>query len=147
MDELKQSVQLAVHEQKDPLLIYKFEAFELFRKTMDSINKDVISFLFKADIPQQNPATIQEARQEQRPKEKYETNKEEIPNTDQARQQAQQAGQTQQRPQVTETIVRDAPKINRNDTVTIKHVMSGKTEEMKYKKAEPMLKTGEWVIV
>src|SRR5690606_26411487 len=35
MDELKQSVQLAVHEQKDPLLIYKFEAFELFREMID----------------------------------------------------------------------------------------------------------------
>lgn len=53
MDELKQSVQLAVHEQKDPLLIYKFEAFELFKKTMQSINKDVVSFLMKADLPQQ----------------------------------------------------------------------------------------------
>ncbi|MGE4346307.1 MAG: preprotein translocase subunit SecA [Flavobacteriaceae bacterium] len=147
MDELKQSVQLAVHEQKDPLLIYKFEAFELFKKTMDTINRDVISFLFKADLPVQNPNPIQEAKQVQRPKENYATNKEEIPNTDQARQQAQQAGQTQQRPQVTETIVRETPKINRNDTVTIKHIMSGKTEEMKYKKAEPLLKTGEWVLV
>ncbi|HLT65762.1 MAG TPA: preprotein translocase subunit SecA [Flavobacterium sp.] len=53
MDELKQSVQLAVHEQKDPLLIYKFEAFELFKKTMQSINKDVTAFLMKADLPQQ----------------------------------------------------------------------------------------------
>src|SRR5690606_24467864 len=47
MDELKQSVQLAVHEQKDPLLVYKFEAFNLFKETMQSINKDVISFLMK----------------------------------------------------------------------------------------------------
>ena len=147
MDELKQSVQLAVHEQKDPLLIYKFEAFELFRKTMDTINKDVISFLFKADLPaQQTPNNIQEARQVQRSRENYATNKEEIPNTEQARQQARQVGQTQ-RQQVTETIVRDTPKINRNDNVTIKHVMSGKTEEMKYKKAESLLKTGEWVLV
>ena len=53
MDELKQSVQLAVHEQKDPLLIYKFEAFELFKNTMQSINKDVISFLMKGDLPKQ----------------------------------------------------------------------------------------------
>ncbi|MFT7538752.1 MAG: preprotein translocase subunit SecA, partial [Lysobacterales bacterium] len=43
MDELKQSVQLAVHEQKDPLLIYKFEAFELFKDMIDQVNKDVIS--------------------------------------------------------------------------------------------------------
>ena len=58
MDELKQSVQLAVHEQKDPLLIYKFEAFNLFKATMESINKDVISFLMKADLPQQETATV-----------------------------------------------------------------------------------------
>lgn len=147
MDELKQSVQLAVHEQKDPLLIYKFEAFELFKKTVDSINRDVISFLFKADLPiQAQPNNIQEARQVPKPKEEYHTNKEEIPNTNQARQQAQQAGQTQ-RPPVTETIVRDTPKINRNDNVTIRHIMSGKTETMKFKKAEPLLNTGEWVIV
>jgi len=146
MDELKQSVQLAVHEQKDPLLIYKFEAFELFRKTMDTINKDVISFLFKADLPSQQNPTIQEARQTQRPKESYKTNKDEIPNSDQLRKQNRQAGQTQ-RQQVTETIVRETPKINRNDQVKIKHVMSGKTEEMKYKKAEPLLKTGEWVVI
>ncbi len=146
MDELKQSVQLAVHEQKDPLLIYKFEAFELFKKTVDAINKDVISFLFKADLPVQAQPNIQEAKQVQRPKEQYQTNKDEIPNTAQARQQAQQAGQTQ-RPPVTETIVRESPKINRNDNVVIKHIMSGKTEEMKFKKAEPLLKTGEWVVV
>ena len=52
-----------------------------------------------------------------------------------------------QRPQVTETITREMPKINRNDTVTIKHVMSGKSETMKYKKAESMIASGEWVLV
>src|SRR5690606_19264018 len=101
---------------------------------------------FKADLPVQAQPNIQEAKQVQQPKEEYQTNKGEIPNTDQARQQAQQAGQTQ-RPQVTETIVRETPKINRNDTATIKHIMSGKTETMKFKKAEIMLKTGEWVLI
>jgi preprotein translocase subunit SecA len=52
MDELKQSVQLAVHEQKDPL-IYKFEAFNLFNGMLNGVNK-VISFLFKGDLPQQS---------------------------------------------------------------------------------------------
>ena len=47
MDELKQSVQLAVHEQKDPLLIYKFESFELFKNMTSSINREIISFLLK----------------------------------------------------------------------------------------------------
>ena len=143
MDELKQSVQLAVHEQKDPLLIYKLEAFNLFRTMLDGVNKEVISFLFKGDLPQQNN-TIQEARQV-RQKQNYTESKDEIQSSESSNRDAGQAAS--QRPQVTETIVRETPKINRNDTVTIKHVMSGKTESMKFKKAESMLGTGEWVLV
>lgn len=147
MDELKQSVQLAVHEQKDPLLIYKFEAFNLFRGMLDKVNKEVISFLFKGDLPQQQqqaPA-IQEAR-EVKPKENYKTSKDDASGA--AQQPSQQhAPQQTQRPAVTETIVREMPKINRNDNVTIKHVMSGKTETMKFKKAEGMIQSGEWVLV
>ncbi|WP_445715884.1 preprotein translocase subunit SecA [Flavobacterium sp.] len=143
MDELKQSVQLAVHEQKDPLLIYKFEAFNLFKKMIDDVNKEVISFLFKGDLPHRNE-NIQEARQEKR-QEQYTETKEDI---DAPASEAKKAGEmASQRPQVTETITREMPKINRNDTVTIKHVMSGKSESMKYKKAESMLASGEWVLV
>ncbi|MEZ7875855.1 MAG: preprotein translocase subunit SecA, partial [Polaribacter sp.] len=54
MDELKHSVQNASYEQKDPLLIYKFEAFELFKLTVDEINKEVLSFLFKGELPAQS---------------------------------------------------------------------------------------------
>jgi preprotein translocase subunit SecA len=53
MDDLKQSVQGAVYEQKDPLLIYKFEAFNLFKKMIGQVNRDVISFLFKGSLPNQ----------------------------------------------------------------------------------------------
>jgi len=66
MDELKQSVQLAVHEQKDPLLIYKFEAFELFKGMLERVNKDIVSFLFKGELPTENPNQIQEARQQRK---------------------------------------------------------------------------------
>lgn len=143
MDELKQSVQLAVHEQKDPLLIYKFEAFNLFKKMIDDVNKEVISFLFKGDLPHRNE-NIQEARQETR-QEKYTETKEDL---DAPASEAKKAGEmASQRPPVTETITREMPKINRNDTVTIKHVMSGKSETMKYKKAESMIASGEWVLV
>ncbi|RYZ82521.1 MAG: hypothetical protein EOP06_21540, partial [Proteobacteria bacterium] len=117
MDELKQSVQLAVHEQKDPLLIYKFEAFKLFKNLIDNVNKEVISFLFKGDLPQQQTPQIQEASELPRPKENYKTTKEDI-DTDDMAQEAREAGQTQPR-NVTETIVREMPKINRNDTVTV----------------------------
>src|SRR5690606_12128201 len=115
MDELKQSVQLAVHEQKDPLLIYKFEAFELFREMIDKVNKEVISFLFKGELPSQNSNEIQEARSVRRPKEKLQTSKEEIPNSDELSAQNRAAGQTQgQRQHVVETVVRERPKIGRN---------------------------------
>ncbi|MDC0201685.1 SEC-C metal-binding domain-containing protein, partial [Flavobacteriales bacterium] len=50
MDDLKQSVQNAVYEQKDPLLIYKFEAIDLFKGLMSKVNKDIVSFLLKAGI-------------------------------------------------------------------------------------------------
>jgi preprotein translocase subunit SecA len=51
MDDLKQSVQNAAYEQKDPLLIYKFESFELFKGMVQRTNKEITSFLIKADVP------------------------------------------------------------------------------------------------
>ncbi|TKD62417.1 preprotein translocase subunit SecA [Flavobacterium sp. ASW18X] len=149
MDELKQSVQLAVHEQKDPLLIYKFEAFELFKSMIDKVNKEVISFLFKGELPTQDSTQIKEAKTVSKPKEKLQTSKEEIPNSDELAAQNRAAGQTQsqQRPQKTETIVREAPKIGRNDKVTIKNVMSGESKTVKFKQAEPLISKGEWVLV
>ncbi|WP_343531219.1 preprotein translocase subunit SecA [Pedobacter sp.] len=62
MDELKQSVQNAVYEQKDPLIIYKMEAFNLFKNMLNVVNKEVVSFLFKGGIPmQQEPEQVREA--------------------------------------------------------------------------------------
>ncbi|MEP5253993.1 MAG: preprotein translocase subunit SecA [Winogradskyella arenosi] len=147
MDELKQSVQLAVHEQKDPLLIYKFESFELFKGMIDQVNKDVISFLFKGEIPQETADTIQEAKQQKQ--EKLETQKEEIPNLDERSSQSRQVGEgaSRQQQQVVETVVREQPKIGRNDKVTIKNVMSGESKAVKYKQAIPLLEKGEWVLV
>lgn len=147
MDELKQSVQLAVHEQKDPLLIYKFEAFELFKGMIEKVNKEVVSFLFKGELPSENTTQIQEARSVRKPKENLQTTKEEIPNSDELAAQNRAAGQTQGgRPQVTETIVREQAKIGRNDRVTIKNIMSGESKSLKYKQAEPLIEKGEWVL-
>ena len=110
---------------------------------LNGINKEVISFLFKGDLPQQTAPEIQEAREVSRPKENLQLSKDEIPNSENMN---REAGETQQR-QVTETIVRDMPKINRNDTVTIQNVANGQTQEMKYKKAETLVATGQWVVV
>ena len=62
MDELKQSVQNATYEQKDPLLIYKFESFELFKTMLNKVNKDVVSTLMKGHIPTQDPDQVKEAQ-------------------------------------------------------------------------------------
>jgi preprotein translocase subunit SecA len=63
MDELRQSVQSASYEQKDPLLIYKFESFELFKKMLDKINKESISFIIKGNLPIQDTGQVREAAQ------------------------------------------------------------------------------------
>ncbi len=69
MDELRQSVQNATYEQKDPLLIYKFESFELFRKMLDKVNREVISILNKGYIPVRgNTEEEMKQRRENRPK-------------------------------------------------------------------------------
>ncbi len=75
MDDLKQSVQSAVYEQKDPLLIYKFEAFELFKSMLSEINRDLTSFLFKAIIPIKEQQEVREARQP-KARAKYKTSRE-----------------------------------------------------------------------
>ena len=76
MDELKQSVQNATYEQKDPLLIYKFESFELFKTMLAKVNKDVVSTLMKGHIPTQDPDQVREAqRRRQVDMSKYRTSK------------------------------------------------------------------------
>ena len=145
MDELKQSVQLAVHEQKDPLLIYKFESFELFKNMIDQVNKDILSFLFKGEIPRENTNLIKEAKS--RKTANVNTSKEEIPNMDELSARNRTAGNNQSKSQeVIETIIRDQPKIGRNDKVFIKNVKTGESKELKYKQAEPLILKGEWVI-
>ncbi|MFZ0280788.1 MAG: preprotein translocase subunit SecA [Bacteroidales bacterium] len=76
MDELKQSVQNATYEQKDPLLIYKFESFELFKTMLAKVNKDVVGTLMKGHIPTQDPEQVKEAqRRRQVDMSKYRTSK------------------------------------------------------------------------
>ena len=139
MDELKHSVQNASYEQKDPLLIYKFEAFELFKLTVDEINKEVLSFLFKGELPAQSNQ-ISEARN--RKKERLNTSKADVQNSSE-----QAISNSRQQSEPIETVVRDQPKIGRNERVTIKNVMSGEQKEVKYKQAIPLLEKGEWVVV
>ena len=62
LDDLKESVQNATYEQKDPLVIYKLESFNLFSAMIEKINEEVISFLMRADIPVQDADNVREHR-------------------------------------------------------------------------------------
>ena len=147
MDELKQAVQLAVHEQKDPLVIYKFEAKELFFSMIDQLNKDILTFLFKGSLPSKNPNEIREDRQTRR-REKYNTSKEEVLNSDELANRNRQVGSNVSSNQsVVETVVRETRKIGRNERVKIKNIQSGETKELKFKQAEALLQTGNWNII
>lgn len=137
MDELKQSVQNATYEQKDPLLIYKFESFELFNSMIETINKEVLSFLFKGKLPSQDANQVSQAREQKR--EKVQLSKEDYNSPT-------QTNQTQE-PKVVETIVRTERKIGRNERITIKNVLNGENKTIKYKQAIPLINKGDWVLV
>jgi preprotein translocase subunit SecA len=143
MDDLRQSVRGAQYEQKDPLLIYKLESYELFKQMVSKVNKEIISFLMKANLPvnegveQTNNESIQRKAQP-----KLQTGRTDINAGTQANQQVanqQQNGQvTKQKPVINEM------KIGRNDRVKIVNLRSGETKEVKYKQAEPLIKEGSW---
>jgi preprotein translocase subunit SecA len=61
MDELRNSVQNATYEQKDPLLIYKFESFQLFKTLVQKTNTDISSFIVKANLPLKESSQVKEA--------------------------------------------------------------------------------------
>ncbi|MFN5477716.1 MAG: preprotein translocase subunit SecA [Sphingobacteriales bacterium] len=75
---LKQSVQTAVYEQKDPLVIYKTTAFELFSNMNSELNRDIVSFLCYAGIPIQENASLKEGREEKTDMSKMKVKKEEL---------------------------------------------------------------------
>ncbi|MEM9983133.1 MAG: preprotein translocase subunit SecA, partial [Bacteroidota bacterium] len=78
MDDLKQSVQLAVHEQKDPLIIYKFESFNLFKGFINRVNRDITAFLTKSGIPIQEPEQVRESQSRPQKQSKIQVQKEEV---------------------------------------------------------------------
>ena len=75
MDDLKTSVQNATYEQKDPLLIYKFESFELFKTMLDKVNKEVTSVLLKAFIPLKEDDEVKRGERQRTDYSKYETSR------------------------------------------------------------------------
>src|SRR5882672_78457 len=142
MDDLKQPVQNAVYEQKDPLLIYKFEGFEAFKRFISKVNEETISFLMKAEIPVQEPDEVHEAHAQKR--QKLREQKEE------SRSLLQGGGQPQAEQQPTEEKVmpiRSEKIANRNDKVSVQYPDGRVLKEVKYKKVEDDIKNGRCIVV
>ncbi|MFV0269815.1 MAG: preprotein translocase subunit SecA [Draconibacterium sp.] len=100
MDDLKQSVQNATYEQKDPLLIYKFESFNLFKELVNKVNKQVVSSLMKGQIPIQSPDQVREAEVRKRmDMSRYRTQKSELPGAENPMEGANTQTQERSRPQ------------------------------------------------
>jgi preprotein translocase subunit SecA len=78
MDDLKQSVQTAYLEQKDPLVIYKVEAFELFKQMDSEVNRDIVSFLCHCNLPIENNTSLREGREQKTDMSRLQANKEAI---------------------------------------------------------------------
>ncbi|GIV36591.1 MAG: protein translocase subunit SecA [Cyclobacteriaceae bacterium] len=142
MDDLKQSVQTAVYEQKDPLLIYKFEGFELFKRLIGKINEETISFLMKADIPVQQADEVQEAHAQRR--QRYHEQKDESRSL-------LSGGQPQpphSRPAAEKVMPARSQKIaNRNDRVSVQYPDGRILRDVKYKKVEDDILHNRCVII
>lgn len=148
MDDLRMSVRNAQYEQKDPLLIYKLESFELFRAMMEELNKDTLSFLMRAKLPTPEEDKQVSKRQEPAPTDvsKLQTSRTDMA---QASQQNQQVASREQNgaPAKRAPEVRETRKIGRNDKVKVLNTRSGETKEMKFKQAEPLIANGQWQLI
>lgn len=140
MDDLKQSVQNASYEQKDPLLIYKFEAFELFKTFMSKVNEDTTSFLVKASIPMSDPDNVQEARS--RRAQSYNESKEESKSALASRQ------DTRNRPPVEKVAPIKSDKVHgRNDRVNVQYTDGTVRKDVKFKQVEEDIKNNKCVLI
>ena len=110
LDELRTSVQNATYEQKDPLLIYKLESFNLFKIMMDKINKGVVSTLMKGQIPISDPEQVKEApvARRQQDRSRYREEKSDASS-------GQSSNQPNEEKPVQHQQVRQTPKVGRNE--------------------------------
>ena len=142
MDDLRQSVQGAVYEQKDPLLIYKFEAFELFKAMVDKSNREIVSFLFKGQLPNQETNQVQQAQGRQRTNyDNLQTSHPELA----ASGGGSEGGEAQAPPKAKPVV--NSKTYGRNDVVTIQNLSTGEKKEMKYKKAQGLVDSGTWMLI
>lgn len=137
MDDLKQSVQSAVYEQKDPLVIYKFEGFELFKKFIAKVNQDTVSFLTKCLIPIQSSSQVEESKQT-KDRNRYDTNKEES--------RSLLTGNKTQQIEKTKPI-KSEKVFGRNTKVSVRYEDGTVKKDIKFKKVENDINSEKCVVI
>jgi preprotein translocase subunit SecA len=145
MDDLKQSVQNAVWEQKDPLVVYKFEGYNLFALLVARINKANTSFLSRANIPVDNTEQVREARRTKRVKEKLQENKTQV-----GTQVGGHLSKNMDIPQTaTEKImpIKSQKTVGRNDKVSVRYNDGRVLKDVKYKSVEDDIRTNKCVLI
>jgi preprotein translocase subunit SecA len=141
MDDLKQSVNNAVYEQKDPLLVYKFEALKLFRSFIYKVNEDLVSFILRATIYAEEQAAPQRQAAPRRPEPKPQLreSRSEMPEQEEASGNGQPA--PRQQPVKAEKIA------SRNDRVTVRYFNGELKRDVKFKTVEEDILANRCVIV
>ena len=142
MDDLKQSVQNAVYEQKDPLLIYKFEAFELFKRFLAKVNEETNTFLMHSDLPVQESNQVQEASMS-RTRQRLQESKADSESLLSGRSQT-----ARNRPPAEKTMpVKSAKVAGRNERVTVQYVNGNIKKGVKFKTVEDDLNNNKCVLI
>lgn len=144
MDDLKQSVQNAVYEQKDPLLIYKMEAFNLFKGFITKLNEETSQFLSKSRVMAQEQAEIPQPRVPERmQKQVYRESKEEVRSVlnGGGREEVQEEERPKPQPVVSQKIA------NRNDKVSVQYLDGTVKKDVKFKQVEEDLRNNRCVLL
>ena len=146
MDDLRSAVNNATYEQKDPLVIYKLESYELFKNMLSRLNEDVVELLMKLDIPEQQEV---ESTNKEDKQSNYSGSSSGQSSSSQpplpGRQGYDEAIKNSMRREEKQQPIVVEPKLGRNDLVKISN--GKETKEMKYKKAKSMIESGLWRIV
>jgi preprotein translocase subunit SecA len=131
------------------LLIYKFEAFEMFKRFLGKLNDDIVSFISKSDLPKQNPEQVAAAQSQQKAEPRVTASKEEVAsslgNPSGQRAAIASSRATQSREPVKPR--KSDKTYGRNDKVTVKYVDGKVKKDVKYKSIEQDLSDAKCIII
>ena len=138
IDHLRNSIGLRAYAQKNPKNEFKREAYSMFESMLDEIDSGTVRILFSLQIAKEENANNIQSNQ---------NNQEMVYQKDEAPAYNEEQSSPSSAPAVkaTETVKREEPKIGRNDFVKITN--GEETKEIKFKKAKPLIDSGEWKIV